>query len=56
MMKIIIFSVISVFIIAIFQFVIFKTRKRKHTCVCAAENPETACGDKATGCCQYNVR
>ncbi|WP_273267084.1 hypothetical protein [Flexistipes sinusarabici] len=44
-MKIVIFSVIAVFIIGIFQIVIFKSRKKKHTCTCSAEKPETACGD-----------
>ena len=44
-MKIIVFSVITVFVVVIFQLVIFKSRNKKHTCTCAAEKPETSCGD-----------
>lgn len=48
-MKIIIFSIIAVFIVLIFQLVIFKSRKKKHTCTCAAEDRESSCGDEK--CC-----
>jgi len=53
-MKIIIFSVIAVFVIGIFQLVIFKSRNKTHTCTCAAENPENACGDGK--CCDTVTR
>jgi len=54
MMKIIVFSVITAFIIGMFQFVIFKGRSKKHTCTCAAKNPEIACADGK--CCDQRYR